>query len=184
MKKKSKDYYLSIKSRKAQLPNNSRFLKHDFEPYVKAFQYKILNSILYTNSKLYKIRHTAVDKCSFCELEPETLPHLFFHCVYSQLYWKQFESYYYSLTKECVHLTLQDIFIGIITSKCPLLNYLLLIAKVYLWDCRRSKTLPNIIGLKLKVKNKYETEKYICIKNNTIEKFTRKWALTSGSVLQ
>jgi len=79
---------------------------------------------------------------------------------------------------------LQDILIGIITSKCPLLNYLLLIAKVYLWDCRRSKMLPNIVGLKLKVKNKYETEKYICIKNNTIEKFTRKWALISGSVLQ
>ena len=100
MKKKSKDYYLLIKRRKAQLPNNSRFLKHDFnliddqlkevfilphnlafEPYVKAFQYKILNSILYTNSKLYKIGYTAVDKCSFCELEPETLPHLFFHFV-------------------------------------------------------------------------------------------------------
>ena len=81
------------------------------------------------------------------------------------------------------HLTLPDVLIGIITSKCPLLNYLLLIAKVYLWDCRRSETLPNITGFKLKVKNKYETEKYICIKNNTIEKFTRKWAITSGSVL-
>ena len=150
----------------------------------QSWQTKILYSILYTNSKLYKIGYTAVDKCSFCELEPETLPHLFFHCVYSQLYWKQFESYYYSLTKEFVHFTLQDILIGIITSKCPLLNYLLLIAKVYLWDCRRSKTLPNIIGLKLKVENKYETEKYICIKNNTIEKFTSKWALTSRSVLQ
>ena len=73
--------------------------------------------------------------------------------------------------------------IGIITSKCPLLNYLLLIAKVYLWDCRMSETLPNITGLKLKVKNKYGTEKYICTKNNTIEKFTPKWALTPGSVL-
>ena len=202
LKKKSKDYYLLIKSRKAQFPNNSRFLKHDFnltddqlkkvfilphnlafEPYVRAFQYKILNSILYTNSKLYKIGYTADDKCSFCESEPETLPHFFFHCVYSQLFWKQFESYYYSLTKEFFHLTLQDVLIGIITSKCPLLNYLLLIAKVYLWDCRRSETLPNITGFKLKVKNKYETEKYICIKNNTIEKFTRKWAITSGSVL-
>ena len=96
LKKKSKDYYLLIKSRKAQFPSNSRFLKHDFnltddqlkkvfilphnvafEPYVKVFQYKILNSILYTNSKLYKIGHTAVDKCSFCESEPERLPHYF-----------------------------------------------------------------------------------------------------------
>ena len=202
LKKKSKDYYLLIKSRKAQFPNNSLFLKHDFnltddqlkkvfllphnlafEPYVKAFQYKILNSILYTNSKLYKIGYIAVDKCSFCESEPETLPHLFFHCVHSQLFWKQFEYYYYSLTKEFFHLTLQDILIGIITSKCPLLNYLVLIAKVYLWDCRRSETLPNITGFKLKVKNNYRTEKYICIKNNTIGKFTRKWVLTSGSVL-
>jgi len=169
IKKKSKDYYLLIKRRKAQL-KEVFILPHNlaFEPYVKAFQCKVRNSILYTNSKLYKIGYTAVDKCSFCESEPEMLPHLFFHCVYSQLFWKQFESYYYSLTKEFIHLTLQDILIGIITSKCPLLNYLLLIAKIYLWDCRRSKTLPNITGLKLKVKNKYETEKYLCIKNNTI----------------
>ena len=66
LKKKSKDYYLLIKSRKAQFPNNLRFLKYDFnltddqlkkvfilprnqafEPYVKAFQYKILNSIFH-----------------------------------------------------------------------------------------------------------------------------------------
>ena len=142
-----------------------------FEPYVRAFQYKILNSILYTNSKLYKIGYNADDKCSFCESEPETLPHFFFHCVYSQHFWKQVESYYYSLTKEFFLLTLQYVLIGIITSKCPLLNYLLLIAKVYLWDCRGSEMLPNI------------TEKYICIENNTIEKFTRKCAITSGSVL-
>ena len=42
---------------------------------------------------------------------------------------------------------------------------------------------PNITGLKLKVKNKYEAEKYMCIKNNTKETFTRKWALTSGYTL-
>jgi len=30
LKKKSKDYYLLIKRRKAQFPNNSRFLKHVF----------------------------------------------------------------------------------------------------------------------------------------------------------
>ena len=30
LKKELKDYHLLIKSRKAQFPNNSRFLKHDF----------------------------------------------------------------------------------------------------------------------------------------------------------
>ena len=71
MMKTSKDYYALLKSKKAQYPNVSLVLKHDFnltedqlekvfllpqtvcsEPYVKAFQYKVLNSILYTNTKL------------------------------------------------------------------------------------------------------------------------------------
>ena len=66
LKKKSKDFYSLIVSRKAQLPNNGKKLIQNFnlteeelkfayalphkvayEPYVKAFQYKILNSILY-----------------------------------------------------------------------------------------------------------------------------------------
>ena len=72
-KNKSKYYYCLIISNKAQFPNNAHKLKHKFklseddlklvytlphavalEPYVKAFQYKVLNSILYTNTKLYK----------------------------------------------------------------------------------------------------------------------------------
>ena len=36
------------------------------EPYVKAFQYKVLNLILYTNKKLFKIGHSEQhDKCTF-----------------------------------------------------------------------------------------------------------------------
>ena len=65
-KKKSKDFYSLIVRRKAQLPSNAKKLSQNFnfteeelklafalphkvayEPYVKAFQYKILNSILY-----------------------------------------------------------------------------------------------------------------------------------------
>ena len=74
-------------------------------------------------------------------------------------------------------LTLKDVIVGIIITKCPLLNYLLLIAKIYLWDCRRAQILPNITGFKLKVKNKFETEKYVCMKNNTLGKFNKKWLI-------
>ena len=66
-KKKSKDYYSMLVSTKAKLPNYSQKLKRDFnftddqliqiyslphtvafEPYLKAFQYKVLNAILFT----------------------------------------------------------------------------------------------------------------------------------------
>ena len=78
------------------------------EAYIKAFQYKVLNFILYTNNKLYKIGYITDDKCSFCKSEPETLLH-FFSTVHTQSFsGKIFESYFYSLSKEFVHLSLQD----------------------------------------------------------------------------
>ena len=146
LRKKSKDYYALFISKKVQFSKHSFVLKCDFnlnedqlekvflmphivcsESYVKAFQYKVLNSILYTNTKLHKIGFIADNKCSFCKFEPETLRHLLFDCVYSKLFWKDFEFFFYSLSKKIVHLSLQDVLIGIITSECPLLNYLLLI---------------------------------------------------------
>ena len=44
------------------------------EPYVKAFQYKVLNFILYTNTKLHKIGYITDDKCTFCKLSEK-------HCI-------------------------------------------------------------------------------------------------------
>ena len=42
-------------------------------------------------------------------------------------------------------------------TNCPLLNYLILIAKVYLWGCRRNQTLPGITAFSSK--GNYEAEK-------------------------
>ena len=138
LKKKSKDYYSVLLCKKAQFPNRSLTLKSEFdltgeqlqtvyillhtvccEPYIKAFQYKVLNSILYTNTKLYKIGFATEDNCSFCKSHPETLSHLFFDCIYSQTFWKEFELYFHSISKELVSLTLKYVIIGIIDSKRP-----------------------------------------------------------------
>ena len=86
-----------------------------------------------------------------------------------------------TLTREFVCLTLQDVITGILYTNCPLLNYLILIAKLYLWGCRRNQTLPVITAFSSKVKIKYETEKYICVKTNKMNKFNKKWPLPLDS---
>ena len=43
--------------------------------------------------------------------------------------------------------------------------------------------LPEIIGLKHKIKNKFETEKYVSIKNNTLDKLKRKWTINCNLFL-
>ena len=182
--------------KKARFPNHAQKLKCEFnlsdealkkafclphlvafEPYVQAFQFKVLNSILYTNSKLHKIGYISDNLCSFCKRESETIQHLFYNCSYSITFWKDFELYYLSLTKQQIHLELRDILIGVLTPECPLLNYLLLIGKIYLWGCRRNNELPNIGGYKFKVSLKYDTEKFICTKNNTLDIFKKTWTI-------
>ena len=63
------------------------------------------------------------------------------------------------------------------TAKCPshqLLNYMLLIGKVYLWACRANKTPPKIHGFKKMIVAKYETERLIGVDSKTTSFFTRK----------
>ena len=90
-KGKSKDYYTLLIREKAKPPNiiqklqssfhfNSDHLKQIFklphaivvESYVKAFQYKAINSILYTNTKLYKVGFRTNDLYTVCDNQPET----------------------------------------------------------------------------------------------------------------
>jgi len=50
------------------------------------------------------------------------------------MFWNEFEQYWFSITKERICLTKRDIIVGIITRSCPLLNYLLIIAELYVWE--------------------------------------------------
>ena len=187
------NYILLIK-KKACLPNYAKKLKLDFnlsiddlkkvfllphsvafETYVKAFQFKVLNSILFTNPKLFKIGYRTDDLWSFCKRESETIRHFFWDCPYSNSFWKCVESYYFRLRKQLVRLTLREIWIDFLTSECPLLNYLILLGKTYLWSCRRTEVLPTIESFIVGVNSKYEIEKYICTKNKSLQKLMDKW---------
>ena len=182
---------------KAQLPYIAYKLQSDFnltseqlkqifqlphsvtlEAYVKAFQYKVLNSILCTNTKLYKMGFRTNDLCSFCKSQPESLNHLLFHCPYSKQFWKDFEIYWCIISNQRIRLSLQNVFVGIITEPSDplhiMLNYFIIIGKLFLWNCRNKQILPNIHGFRAKIVAKYETEKIISRKDF----FTKKWTLS------
>ena len=58
-----------------------------------------------------------------------------------------------------------------------MLNYLILIGKIYLWSCRRNEVLATINSFIVRVSGKYEIEKYICDKNKSLQKLIDKWTL-------
>ena len=59
------------------------------EPYLCSFQYKVLNSILYTNELLCKIGYASNPNCSFCHQTIETISHIFFECSFSSSFWNE-----------------------------------------------------------------------------------------------
>ena len=66
------------------------------------------------------------------------------------------------ISNQPIHLSAQNVLYGVLSKQSPLsnlLNYFIIIRKLFLWDWRRSQTLPKIQGLQSKLKIKYETEK-------------------------
>ena len=113
-----------------------------------------------------------VTEATICErfLKLSQKPKIFFfyNCSHTRQFWTDFASYWHLLSKQQIHLSLKDGLFGILSEKCPLLdllNYFIIIGKLFLWDCRRSQTPPKIEGFKAKIKIKYEMESKITKKN-------------------
>ena len=106
---KCRDYYFYLIKKKYEKPRKWRKLKEEFiledkqvseafmmplrvanEPYLRSFQYKVLNSILYTNELLCKIGYVSNPNCSFCEQTIETISHIFFTVPLRYLFGKRF----------------------------------------------------------------------------------------------
>ena len=142
---------------------------------VQYFQFKILNDILFTNSRLAKIGLIQSDLCMFYNIGMETIDHLFFYCAYSRVFWEEFESYWFAIAKEQRKLELKTILLSVTDTKCPLFNYLIVLGKLYLWNCRRNKSPPFFPSYKELVERKYEIECHIATKNNNSKMLEAKW---------
>ena len=59
------------------------------EPYLRSFQYTVLNSISYTNELLCKIGYVSNRNCSFCQQTIETISHIFLAVPLQYLFGKR-----------------------------------------------------------------------------------------------
>ena len=128
---KNKHFYELLVSDKAKVSRGFAKLKEDFgltdsavtkaflkvktvssEMFIRSFQFKILNDITFTNSRLAKIGYVQDDSCTFCRVSPETVNHLFYECTHTNQFWKDFKNFWFALSGIHVELSLQDVMIG------------------------------------------------------------------------
>ena len=145
------------------------------EPYLRSFQYKVLNSILYTNDILYKIGFVSDPNRCFCKRNKETANHLFFSCSFSHSFWLEVTDKILKKLCSCQCLLLRDVMIGILKEEMDLVNYVIILGKNYLWTCRQKVSKASFSHFKRILVNKYETEKHIACKSNKPNMFRKKW---------
>ena len=60
-------------------------------------------------------------------------------------------------------MTLKDIILGLL-NRTDIINYLIILGKLCIWECRKAGIYPDFNIFLKKVKIKFETEKYIANK--------------------
>ena len=125
--------------------------------------------------RLAKIGYVLKDTCTFCDVDSETVLHLFYECPFKIFFLKKFEDFWFALSNEREELSQRDVFIGKL-EKSDLLNYFIILIKLHIWSSRHFTKRPNFDVFKERVDIKYQTGKYIASKNNTEKKFSGKMA--------
>ena len=117
----AKELYSILISKKSSIPTSQQFFNTLFpdlnldwmliyllpreisrNPNLRAFQFKILNNVLYLNKILFRFVKTPSPLCSFCKLQDETLIHLFSSCNQLISLWIKIKLLFY----EYIQLTL------------------------------------------------------------------------------
>ena len=200
---KCRDYYHYLIKQKYEKPNKWAKLREEFnledkqlseafvmplraanEPYLRSFQYKVLNSILYTNELLCKIGYVSNPNCSFCHQTIETISHIFFDCSFSTSFWNEVCDKILNKLNSCVGLSLKycEIILGFLEEEMDLQNFILILGKMYLWTCRCKETKPSFSHFERILLNKYQTERYISVKSN-MNSFRKKWRMFEETIL-
>ena len=78
-----------------------------------------------------------INVISACKENPETFPHLLFHCPLTVAFWNDFQEWWLRNIQIELNLTPAKVLYGVIDNSkfCTLFNFALLVAKFYIYRC-------------------------------------------------
>ena len=128
---------------------------------LKWFQFRIIHRILGTNYLLTKMRLKQNDKCTFCNIDKETIKHLFWECEHVQYFWDLLKTL---LRDNCgfenISFNAVDIILGNPKFEGTL-NKIVLWGKKFIYRSKIEEKLPAFNGFLRVVNKQYKIDKYI-----------------------
>ena len=152
-------------------------LKVSLETKIREFQYTVLNNLVFTNEKLFKIKMIDSPQCTFCKNEIESLEHLFYNCEVTRSFWVALRSW---LVEHNINLKPSSVFnvlFGIFNAgeDFVIVNHLILEAKFYIYRCKFNGVKPAMLVIKTKIGAIHNIQGRIAFMRNTVEFHDKKW---------
>ena len=143
---------------------------------MQTFQYKILHNLIPCRAKLYIWKISDNSNCAACG-EHDSQNHFFFDCPVSKVFLEHVSRWISNNIDIQMPLSKVDVLFGIVSNNQPTfyLNFILLYAKYYIYNCKRNEKTLFLFDFLIELKNAIELEKYIMVKNGELDKFNAKW---------
>ena len=132
----------------------------------RMFQYRNLRNTLYVNKMLFKFRKVISLRCGCCILHEETIMHIFYDCLIVKRIWDQLKPILSNNINFPISTPQSAIFgfWDLDTNEHLILNHLLLIFKIYIYDARATGYV-NISHLLIYIKGIKNIKKKLCEKD-------------------
>lgn len=158
---------------------SSHYLQTHFctlENRLRAFQWKINVRALPLNYHLHKIGVVPNPNCTFCDLEPETIVHLFAQCKQLDAFWEMVYDFTLTAFPLLHNIDESNQLFGIDShpNSCSV-NCLLLCARYVIYKHRFLGTIPTFGSLIAFLKEIRTTEYIIALNKNKLELHNKKW---------
>ena len=149
------------------------------------FQYRLLHRILPTNTLLLKMRISDSSICNFCNVDEESLLHLFFTCRITNTFWRELFAWLNMHCQLSLNLDKEIIIFGknLHEKYSNSINLTLILAKQFIFSMKMQKRKPELTVFINKLKHYYDVEKYIYAKTNRMDLFKNRWEKLSIAIV-
>jgi len=143
------------------------------------FQIRIVHRILGTNIVLKHMGITRNEECSFCNVERESIEHIFWRCNVIKNFWDELVTLINNTCQNTVNFRLTENLVILGVDKCikidSIIAFILIFAKQYIYKCKLDNQIPNVAVLIRKLEYRYKIEEYNARLNFMYNDFCSRW---------
>ena len=145
---------------------------------LRNFQFKFLHRIIPTNKSLFKYKLVNSNICDICNMNIDSIKHLFWECPHVQHFWNELKNYLNELNID-INLNYKLVSLGLIdsTSNINVKNFIFILAKYFIFCNKCNKCIPKFVAFKQYLYRYIDIERNIAFEKEKLATHNLKWSV-------